>query len=301
MSSIHDRARGRWPEIWTQLFGIPAAVLNGRHHPCPGCGGDDRFRVNTKRIEHGVWFCGGEAKGGLDLCMHVSGLGFRDVAAKIEELVGKDDSPREVVRTATDIAMSKARPLTRSKYLESRGITRIPHGLLGVPSLECRDGGEVLGSYPAIIAPLIRNQKIVTVQATYLQGGKKAPVRVPKKTLPGRYETINGAAVQLGEWSQPSVLGFAEGVETALSAMQMFGHPVWATLSTAGMRSVDWPTTLERAVIYADNDKNYAGHAAAWHLAHRMAMRGIDVEVRLPPDPGTDWNDVLLKQLEDQS
>lgn len=302
MSSIHDRARGRWPEIWTQLFGIKPELLDGKHHPCPGCGGNDRFRVNTRRIEHGVWFCGGEAKGGLDLCMHVSGQEFREVAARIEELVGKDDSPRQVIKTATDHALEMARPLRRSRYLESRGIRQLPGiGLLGVESLEYREDGKLLGSYPAILAPLVRNNKIVTVQATYLEGGKKAPVSVPKKTLPGRYETINGAVVPLGVMDPDLPLGFAEGVETALSAAQMFGHPVWATLSTAGMRSADWPKEMRRAVIYADNDASLAGHAAAWHLAHRMAVRGVEVEVRFPARVGTDWNDELLMQQGDSN
>lgn len=301
MAGLHDRCRGRWMEIWTQVFGISPSVLDGSHHPCPGCGGSDRFRINRKRLDHGVWFCGSEAKGGIDLCMHVSGLSFREAASRIEELVGKDDAPREQKRTIVDEIMESARPLTRSRYLESRGITRIPEGLLGIRSLEYREGDSVTGSYPAIIAPLVRNQKIVTVQATYLDGGRKAPVRVPKKTMPGRYETINGAAVRLGSWSLGETLGFAEGVETALSASQLFGHAVWATLSTSGMRSVDWPPGLERAVVYADNDESLAGHAAAWHLAHRMAVKGIEVEVKFPPKPGTDWNDYLLEQQQGES
>lgn len=291
MSSIHDRARGRWVEIWTELFGISRALLDGRHHDCPGCGRKGKFRINPKRIEHGVWFCGNEAKGGLDLCMHVSGLEFRETAATIEKLVGKGERVREE-RTIVDAILENSRPLRASRYLQSRGIEEIPAGLLGIRGLEYWDGDKVIGKYPAIIAPLMRGTKIVTVQATYLHNSMKAPVPVPKKTMPGKYQTINGAAVRLGEYDG-EMLGFAEGVETALSARQMFGHTVWATLSTSGMRTVDWPKGLKRAVIYADNDKSLAGHAAAWHLAHRMAVQGVDVEVKFPPEKGTDWNDVL--------
>lgn len=293
MSSIHDRARGRWMEIWTGLFGIDPKVLDGKHHPCPGCGGDDRFRVNLKRLEHGVWFCGGEAKGGIDLCMHVSGMDFKSVVERIEELVGKGDGPMRRELSVADRVMAVSRPLVRSRYLESRGLEGPFDGLFGIPSLDYYEDGKVAGSYPAIIAPLRRDGKLVTVQATYLQGGKKAPVRVPKKTLPGGYQTINGAVVRLGVWKPGMKLGFSEGVETALSASLIFGHPVWATLSTSGMVTASWPDGLKEAVIYADHDKNFAGHAAAWQLAHKMAKAGVSVEVRMPPRPGTDWNDVL--------
>lgn len=38
-------ARGRWPAILAAVGGIPLEVLDGQHHPCPRCGGKDRFRL----------------------------------------------------------------------------------------------------------------------------------------------------------------------------------------------------------------------------------------------------------------
>lgn len=293
--SIHDRARGRWVEIWTIEFGLPPKLFDGKHHPCPGCGGEDRFRLNSKKRDHGVVFCGSKAMGGVDFIMHATGLEFPEVAKRIEKVVGRGErKDREL--TVSENIMAEAEPLRMSRYLESRGIFSVPEGLYGVRALDYWDGDRVTGTYPAIIAPMWRDKKLVTVQATFLQDGRKAPVRVPKKTMPGPYETINGAAVRLGEWVPGQALGFAEGVETAISAALLNGHPVWATLSTAGMKSVDWPKGLSSAIIYADNDKSLAGHAAAWHLAHRLALAGIEVDVRFPPVPGTDWNDVLMER-----
>lgn len=296
--SIHERARGRWMEIWTGLFGIDAKVLDGNHHPCPGCGGVDRFRVNKRpdKAEYGVWFCQGEAKGGVDLCMHVSGLGFKEVVDRIEELVGKGDAPaKPTTRSPAERALQQAQPLTRSGYLRSRGIDKVPRGLYGAADLTYWAGTNRSGSYPAILAPLTRNGRIVGAQATYLHQQRKAPVASPRKTLPGASSTINGAAVQLGDWSPGQRLGFAEGVETAISAGILFDMPVWATLSTSGMRSADWPQGLTHATIFADNDQTFGGIAAAWHLAHRMAVKGVEVEVKLPPVVGQDWNDILME------
>jgi hypothetical protein len=37
-------AAGRWPEILRALGGLPSELLDGKNHPCPRCGGNDRFR-----------------------------------------------------------------------------------------------------------------------------------------------------------------------------------------------------------------------------------------------------------------
>ena len=87
MSTIHDRARGRWVEILTTEFGVDARILDGKHHPCPACGGTDRFRFNTRKIDDGVYFCQGQAGSGMDLVMHITGIDF---APAMLELASKE-------------------------------------------------------------------------------------------------------------------------------------------------------------------------------------------------------------------
>jgi hypothetical protein len=75
-SEVHEVAHGRWPEILATL-GIPAESLTGRHGPCPGCGGTDRFRFDD-RDGRGSWICGGggnlRAGDGFSLLSHVCGM-----------------------------------------------------------------------------------------------------------------------------------------------------------------------------------------------------------------------------------
>lgn len=47
--------RGRWPDIIASVCGIDRQVLDGRHHPCPRCGGKDRFRMID--ADAGALFC----------------------------------------------------------------------------------------------------------------------------------------------------------------------------------------------------------------------------------------------------
>lgn len=41
---VRDAAATRWPEIISHLAGVDPSSLDGKHHPCPKCGGTDRFR-----------------------------------------------------------------------------------------------------------------------------------------------------------------------------------------------------------------------------------------------------------------
>ncbi len=52
---IKRAARGRWSEIFCSLAGISANVLDGKHHPCPICRGENRFRMIDE--DAGALFC----------------------------------------------------------------------------------------------------------------------------------------------------------------------------------------------------------------------------------------------------
>jgi P4 family phage/plasmid primase-like protien len=60
---IRSAARGRAVDILSRLGGLPSAILDGRHHPCPKCGGTDRFRLLD--TEAGAIFCNQCANGGI--------------------------------------------------------------------------------------------------------------------------------------------------------------------------------------------------------------------------------------------
>ena len=49
----------------------------------------------------------------------------------------------------------------------------------------------------------------------------------------------------------------------------------------------------EEVVIFGDNDPLLGGKAAAYRLANRLAVKRSPVAVRMAPEPGRDWNDIL--------
>ena len=88
------------------------------------------------------------------------------------------------------------------------------------------------------------------------------------------------------------VLGLAEGVETALSAMQLTGIPTWASLGASRMHRVLVPDLVGELQVFADNDM--PGRAAAERTAYEHRHRRV--VLRFPPDGCKDWNDWLMVQ-----
>jgi putative DNA primase/helicase len=74
-AAVAAAAAGHWPDTLTTL-GVDDQHLTGRHGPCPGCGGKDRFRFDD-RDGRGTWICGGggnpQAGDGFGLLRHVHG------------------------------------------------------------------------------------------------------------------------------------------------------------------------------------------------------------------------------------
>jgi len=130
---------------------------------------------------------------------------------------------------------------------------------------------------------------------TYLTGdGHKASVIEPRRLMPGTIE--KGAAIRLAPAGD--VLGIAEGIETALSASALFGVPCWAAVNAGMLAAWQPPSQVTRVIIFSDNDPNYAGQHAAYALARRLGSSGHIIEVQIPAEVGTDWNDVHRLQLD---
>jgi hypothetical protein len=103
----------------------------------------------------------------------------------------------------------------------------------------------------------------------------------------------------------PSVsdrIAIAEGIETSLSVAGNFGvSPIWACLSAGTMARFPVLADVQELFVFADNDEpktmpngrlRQAGNEAASECAMRWAQAGRLAAVWLPPQIGTDFNDV---------
>ena len=301
---VRQIAQGRWRSILTAL-GIDERALSGKHGPCPMCGGKDRFRFDD-REGRGTYFCSGCGAGdGVQLAMGITGLSFRDVAREVERIAGtvqptttrperSDDDKLAALRRAFMASKPIERDDEACRYLAGRGLRLydLPESVRLHPSLSYWDGGAVLGKFATMLATVTDAAgRAVSLHRTYLQDARKAPVPEPKKLMEGL--PLAGAAIRLTPVSR--TLGIAEGIETALAAAELFEVPTWSCISTAGIETFAPPEGVEHIVIFADHDENFAGHAAAYRAAHRLALKGYEVEVCIPPTVG-DWLDELNRQ-----
>lgn len=128
---------------------------------------------------------------------------------------------------------------------------------------------------------------------TYLAlAGEKAAVDPVRKTMWGTIAP--GSAIRLFE--PGPVMGIAEGIETAFAASDLFRIPVWAAINSTLLSSWRPPEGTHQVFVFGDNDPKLGGQAAAHALGHKLACRGLSVEIKIPPVVGQDWNDVLMKR-----
>jgi putative DNA primase/helicase len=297
---LRERCLGRWHGILPAL-GIGHEYLTGKNGPCPCCGGKDRWRfLNTDGA--GTWICNScGTGGGTDLVMKFTGMPFREAAEKIQTLLG--EAPVQSAKRERDSAQTRAAlnamwkcsaPIQRrdavDRWLCGRGIALdvFPRCLRTATKLQYYDSG-TSSFHPGMLAMVqAADGTPATLHRTYLtEAGAKAAVDTERKLFSSMPK---GSAVRLA--AAGAELGIAEGIETALAASVLFKLPTWAAICANGLANFVPPEGVERVFIFGDNDTNSVGQAAAYALASRLSA-SFRTEVHIPPDPGSDWNDVL--------
>lgn len=315
-AAVLRAAEGNWFAL-LQAFGIHEKFLQNRHGPCPACGGEDRFRFDDKG--KGMHFCSGCGAGdGVDLLRKLHGQSFRQVIDQLAEHLGvttQEDRNDPTRRQKLDLK-GQLEQLWRggqrlsgmdsaSAYLGRRlcgGSILANRAALAVlryhPALTYIHDDGSRSKHPGMLAAIQgADGRMVALHRTYLNGAHKADVPEAKKTTPS-LRTMSGAAIRLAA-PREGVIAVAEGIETALAVQQLYGAPCWATISSGGMASFDWRGAgdIRALMIFADHDPNFAGHAAAYQLAHRATKAGLTCNVILPDVIGEDFADQLAREV----
>jgi len=297
-----NAARGRWTGVLSAL-GIDSKFLRNVHGPCPICnGGKDRWRFDDKL--NGNFFCSHCGSGdGFVLLQKFHGWDFKRAAAEVDKIVGtipettekKPERTEEDKRAYMKKLWKESMPVTPGDpvwlYLERRcgDPSGVRQDIRFHPALKHSVDG---GLHPAMLAMMGWDGKRYSgIHRTYLDAnGQKAQVD------PVRMSYGDVGAVRLGPVLER--LGIAEGIETAACASKIFGLPVWSAICANGLIAWEPPEGVKSVVVFGDNDDNYTGQAAAFALAKRLRISGLEVEVQIPGTVGTDWADCMTQHQE---
>lgn len=170
-------------------------------------------------------------------------------------------------------------------YLRSRGLPSESDALRFLPAT--RHPNHYGTGLTALLAAVRGPDNLVSaVQRTFLtKDGVKASIDPVRMTLGG----LGRGAVRLTP--ADTTLGLAEGIETALSATELFKVPVWAACG-ARLARIELPPGVRRVLLFADYDA--PGAVAAEAARKRFVGEGRAVDVLRPQREGWDWNDELL-------
>jgi putative DNA primase/helicase len=330
-----ELARGRWPQVLAAA-GIDERYLRlNKSGPCPLCGGNDRYSYCDKNGD-GRWVCrsctGGYASG-IDLLARHLGRDFRGACDWIREWFGgespttsarpyqpqpsRDDDPAVLASNAQkQIAIwNAAKDIDVGDPAHTYLVSRIPtlncrpQGMRWVPDHPYYTEGDgnkprLVGRFPCIVSRRLGVcEEFAGLHFTYLaaDGSTKAslPDGLPAKKNGRKVGQFN-SAVRLLPLDSGSVLGIAEGIETALAAAMQHRIPVWAALNARAMEAFRVPELLARQVktviIFADSDApdqrgRRAGQEAARTLASNLRLSGHRTRICMPAASGHDFAD----------
>lgn len=315
-----------------------------RHVPCPHPGhadSKDGFRVFKDFATTGGGICNtcGTFRDGFSLLRWINGWSGKEALEEVESYLGnrigrhrpralapspveearklqkeKEQEEENIrLRRSLNRVWINSMPLTAPgaaigrKYLSHRGLSMEgTQALRFHRNLVYHDGDKVVGHFAGITAVVSdKNGSPATIHRTFLdESGRKADVESPKKMMSYPTDRIAmGGAIRLCEPGE--VLGVAEGIETALAAMQGLKIPVWATVSAVMMDKFDPPSCVKYLIVFADKDRGTEaqplghGQTSSRKLVERLRAQGMNALAVLPPhdipagQKSVDWLDVF--------
>ena len=260
------------------------------------------FSVNPSKGFYHCFGCGAHGDA-LDWVMAIDGVDFPTAVSRLRIEAGEFQGTVEPDRLQQPKdADDRRMRLARSIWDESKPITgtnaerylhrarhigiELPDCLRFHPELKTQPGLNAK-RYQAMVAAISDpTGKVIAIQRTFLRpdGNGKASIENAKRALGSR----GNGAVRLGD--PAPITGIAEGIETGLSAMELFGLPVWCGLGST-LSKIWLPANVNRVVIFADRGE--AGIKAAKLASQEFRAQGRKVAIRFP-QIGDDFNDELI-------
>lgn len=279
---ISKLARGQWPTILTRA-GVDPALLDGKHHACPACGGKDRFRFDDQD-GRGTFLCNQCGAGdGIILLQNILNTDFLGAVAHVESVLGvtvdKATKPeKQHFKTPADAiaAWPELPPASPSNpYLKRKG----------VQAHIARQNGDEL------IIPVCSDLAGTLVSVQRILPEKKGDT--DKFFVKGTVKKSNFCL--LGEIADDQPLLFCEGFATGASLHEATGAAVIVCFDAGNVYEVAKKLRAElkttHFVFCGDNDQHGKGQSAAARAGKDFAG-AVCIPDFTGYKAGTDFNDL---------
>lgn len=298
---IKDAVGTRWVDLLVDVGGIPHDVLDGKHHPCPKCGGEDRFRLLDAAT--GAVLCNQcfrEKNGdGIAAIGWMRGWGFRETVNSLVTHLGLEERARVAAKKAgPELQLKTWEPSVAALWcLKKRGVTVEALEANGA-SLALRHGRDTVVAL-AVRAPDGDDVGRVYWNATgrnlARQDGTSAKVLLTRGCGRGWIGTW-----ALDHLSGAEVAWKVEGPTDMLALWSAIPEPQRAShvVLTNPFGSTEKPTTevlepLRGKRVYVCHDPDDPGRRGAARWAEAIATVAAEVRVVNLPTEGQDLRDWL--------
>lgn len=225
---------------------------------------------------------------------------LRRIGVRISDLFHGSADPVVITKQRGDTVNYNAQRLWReaanlagspaAEYLKNRGLGFSSPELRFHPRMPLgpKDSARFL---PAMVAAVRNDEGILALHRTFIDPvrGRLAGFDRPKRAL----GSLGSGAARLA-FPSGGRLGLAEGIETALSAIELFGIPTWATLGNERFGIVTIPESVRELHLFVDNDAG--GLLAEVRASEAYAHDGRRIVTRRPGRDEEDWNDELMRR-----
>jgi putative DNA primase/helicase len=295
-SNIKNISNGQWPTILTRA-GIDQEILDGKHHPCPACGGKDRFRFDDLE-GRGTFHCNQCGAGdGFELLQKVLNSDFPSAVAHVESVLGVKASQgnatgKRFIKTPADAVsiwpeLPPANP--SHPYLKRKGIQ----------AHIARQNGEeiIIPVYSDLAGTLVSVQRILPKETNnkfFIKGTDKKG----NFCLLGNLQAYDPES---GEPPSEQPILFCEGFATGASIHEATGFPVVVCFDSGNLAAVAEklkPEIQDPFIFCADNDPpdEKTGQKPGEKGAQKARAKagGAVVYPKFPNDEYGDFNDLAL-------
>jgi hypothetical protein len=296
---------------------------------CPaGCAREDGFVITPSFRRHdgrlGQFLCRPSGATGdvIDLVQHAEGVGFNEAVEIIisgdfaispaAAQVGDSEAQRQErnARLAVD-ALERARLIETSPVaiayfaLRAIDILSFPHGagLRSLPDCPWEIEGVGRCSRACVIARF--SDAVTGAPMRSIWRRNITPIALDSAGRGCRWSKPKALGARAGGvirlWPDcppgPSLCA-GEGIESTLSAIVLgeASAPAWACGGAGSMGKLPVIDGVKSLRLIVDHDANGVSQRAAEECAERWLAAGREVSWRMPPDPGTDFNDVLRRR-----